>query len=208
MSHDLAARPGTRERILRAAADLIYDQGIAPVSIDDLTARAGISRKTFYNHFRSKDDLITAYLEARMVEALPRYRAWAEAAGDDASASQQIVAMLRGMAGFASQLSCRGCGFARVSAELAHLPGHPAHQASSRMKHALEDFVRGKLSAAGEAPARRLARQIAIMMEGLAALTVIHRDPSYFEDAILAVTDLLAPYEAALADRQPARVAA
>jgi AcrR family transcriptional regulator len=55
----------TRARILSAANNLFYAEGIRAVSVDAVAAKAGLTKKTLYYHFRSKDDLVAAYLAAR-----------------------------------------------------------------------------------------------------------------------------------------------
>ncbi len=55
----------TRERIISAAAKLFYNEGIRSVSVDAVAEEAGVTKRTLYYHFASKDDLIGAYLEAR-----------------------------------------------------------------------------------------------------------------------------------------------
>jgi len=54
--------PTTRETIIQAADDLFYGEGIRAASMDAIAERAGVTKRTLYYHFRSKDDLIAAYL--------------------------------------------------------------------------------------------------------------------------------------------------
>src|SRR5438552_243706 len=54
-----------RERVLTAAYDLFSRQGVRAVGIDTIIARADVAKMTFYHHFRSKDDLVLAFLERR-----------------------------------------------------------------------------------------------------------------------------------------------
>ena len=54
----------TRERIIAAASKLFYSDGIRGVSVDAVAAKAGLTKRTLYYHFRSKDDLVAAYLAA------------------------------------------------------------------------------------------------------------------------------------------------
>src|SRR5215475_10453384 len=54
-----------RRDILQAADELFYGSGLRAVSVDEIAAKAGITKKTLYYHFRSKDELFAAYLEAR-----------------------------------------------------------------------------------------------------------------------------------------------
>ena len=63
----------TRRDILAAADELFYGEGFRSVSVDEISAKAGITKKTLYYHFRSKDELIAAYLEARDRPTLERF---------------------------------------------------------------------------------------------------------------------------------------
>ncbi len=55
----------TRERIIAAATQLFYSEGVRATSVDAVAGKAGITKKTLYYHFQTKDDLITAYLASR-----------------------------------------------------------------------------------------------------------------------------------------------
>jgi AcrR family transcriptional regulator len=55
----------TRERIVSAATKLFYGEGIRRVSVDAVAAKAGVTKRTLYYHFKSKDELVAAYLAAR-----------------------------------------------------------------------------------------------------------------------------------------------
>src|ERR1700681_3513469 len=59
------AKPTMKERILETADRLFYLQGIRAVGVDTVAAEIGISKRTLYNHFPSKNELIAAYLERR-----------------------------------------------------------------------------------------------------------------------------------------------
>src|SRR6266478_5660685 len=63
----LLAKPGMKERILETADRLFYLQGIRAIGVDTIAAEVGISKRTLYNHFPSKDALISAYLGRRFV---------------------------------------------------------------------------------------------------------------------------------------------
>src|ERR1700710_488011 len=60
-----APKPSMKDRILETADRLFYLQGIRAVGVDTIAAEIGISKRTLYNHFPSKDALISAYLERR-----------------------------------------------------------------------------------------------------------------------------------------------
>ncbi|HJR20268.1 MAG TPA: TetR/AcrR family transcriptional regulator, partial [Dongiaceae bacterium] len=81
----------TRERILSAAAKLFYGEGIRSVSVDAVAAKAGITKRTLYYHFKSKDNLMAAYLEARDQPNLVLFQRWfAETKGSVAAKVQGI----------------------------------------------------------------------------------------------------------------------
>src|SRR5438477_9041759 len=61
----LREKPSMKERILETADRLFYLRGIRAVGVDTIAAEIGISKRTLYNHFPSKDVLIAAYLERR-----------------------------------------------------------------------------------------------------------------------------------------------
>src|SRR5215468_4764495 len=66
MSQAMPARSEMRERILETTDRLFYRQGIRAVGVDTVAAEVGISKRTLYNYFPSKDALIVAYLERRL----------------------------------------------------------------------------------------------------------------------------------------------
>jgi AcrR family transcriptional regulator len=61
----LAEKPDMKERILETADRLFYLRGIRAVGVDTIAAEIGISKRTLYNHFPSKDALISAYRRTR-----------------------------------------------------------------------------------------------------------------------------------------------
>jgi len=179
----------TRERILSAAAKLFYGEGIRSVSVDAVAAKAGVTKRTLYYHFRSKDDLVGAYLAARDQPNLNLFRRWfSEAEGGTA---EKIQSIYRNLARTARHPKWNGCGFLRTSAELANLPGHPAMKVGAAHKKRVEDWLRGTFEAEGIGNAAVLARQLMLLMDGSFALVLLHRDPSYMEAAGEAAVSLI-----------------
>lgn len=100
----------TRERIVAAAARLFYRQGIGSVSVDAVADAAGVTKRTLYNHFRSKDDLAAAYLEGRDQPNLAQFRSWFDAAdGDVADRLRAVFVKLSESAGSRSWKGCGSC---------------------------------------------------------------------------------------------------
>jgi AcrR family transcriptional regulator len=180
----------TRERIIQAANSLFYSEGIRRVSVDEVAAKAGLTKRTLYYHFKSKDDLVAAYLAARDQPNLALFRKWFEEA--DGGLSDKVQAIFKNLARAARHPKWKGCGFLRTSAELANLPGHPAIRIGAAHKKKFEDWMCATFAAEGIADARRLARQVLLLLDGSFAVVLLHRDASYMETAGEAAHSLVA----------------
>jgi len=180
----------TRDRIVTAASSLFYGEGIRAVSLDAVAAKAGLTKKTLYYHFRSKDDLVAAYLAARDQPNLALFRRWFDEA--DGGLPSKIEAIFRHLAQSARHPKWRGCGFLRTTAELANLPGHPAIRIGAAHKKKFEDWLRVTFEAEGIGHAAELARQMLLLLDGAFAVVLLHRDPSYMETAGAAAHVLVA----------------
>lgn len=171
----------TRERIIAAAAKLFYAEGIRATSVDAVAEKAGVTKKTLYYHFQTKDELITAYLASRDQPTLAYYERWfAEIKG---STADKVRGLFRSFAKSADTPNWRGCGFLRTIAELASTPGHPAIKAGAAHKKRFETWMADALARGGVRDAETIARQIVILLDGAATIMLIHRDAAYVETA-------------------------
>ncbi len=171
----------TRDRIISAAAKLFYEEGIGRVSIDAIAGRVGVTKRTLYYHFASKDELVAAYLEGRDQPNLTLFAKWFdETEGDLADKIQGIFSNLERSA---RHPKWRGCGFLRTSVELVGTPGHPAIEIGTRHKKKFEYFLQGVLESGGVRDPLGVARQISILLDGSFAVVLLHRDPSYMKNA-------------------------
>lgn len=104
--------PGARERILHAAHDLFYRDGIRATGIDRVIAESGVAKLSFYRHYPSKNDLVLAFLDHRHA----RWMAWfEEALARHGGTPRALVPALKewfGSEGF------RGCAFINSVGEL------------------------------------------------------------------------------------------
>jgi AcrR family transcriptional regulator len=191
----------TIDRILTAAAKLFYAEGIRAVNLEAVAARAGVTKRTLYYHFRSKDDLVAAYLAERDQPNLALFRRWFEETPGDLP--DKVRGLFANLARAARHPRWRGCGFLRTAAELAAMPGHPAIRIGSAHKKKVEAWLCDSFVADGIAPepAATLARQIVLLMDGAFAVGLMHRDPSYTETAGEAAVALVA----AARGRRPAK---
>ncbi|HEV8388784.1 MAG TPA: helix-turn-helix domain-containing protein [Dongiaceae bacterium] len=174
----------TRARILGAAYALFYRKGFQRASLDEIAAKAGVTKRTLYYHVRSKDALAGAMLEHQHGFVLAEMTRWMDrpAATRDARALvarlfESVVHWVKAEA--AARRHWTGSGFTRIAMELADLPGHPARLATRRHKSALEAELARRLAECGARDARDAAAQVQMLLEGAMALTLIHGDVRY-----------------------------
>lgn len=173
--------PPARERILKAAAHLFYLEGIRGVSVDAIAERAGVTKKTFYYHFTSKDEVIAAYLVQRDPPNMSAFARWLREA--EGPLPERMEAFFGRLAQAGRHPKWKGCGFLRTVAELANLPGHPARQVAAAHKKRVEAWLEGIFHEAGIAAPGALAGQIAVLMDGAFSAMLVHRDPAYARTA-------------------------
>ena len=179
----------TRRRILDAAYELFYRKGFGRVGVDEVAAVAGVTKRTLYYHFKSKDELLSAVLEFHHQLALARIQKHADRYGG--SAEEKITVLFRELARWSAKPGWTGAGFTRVAMELADLPGHPARAVARRHKAAVEAWWAGLLEQAGVPQPAERAREVALLMEGATALILIHGDRSYADAAAEAAKRLV-----------------
>jgi AcrR family transcriptional regulator len=184
----MTAKP-TKDRIVAAANKLFYDEGIRSVSVDAVAEKAGVTKRTLYYHFKSKDDLIAAYLEGRDQPNLVLFKRWFDEAKGELSA--KVQAIFDNLARSARHPKWKGCGFLRTSAELANMPGHPAMKIGAAHKKKFEAWLQREFETAKLSNAPLLARHIALLLDGSFATVLLHRDPAYMEAAGAAAQQLV-----------------
>jgi AcrR family transcriptional regulator len=171
----------TRAKIVAAANRLFYREGIRAVSVDAVAAEAGITKRSLYYHFKSKDDLVAAYLNYRDQPSLNAFQKWF--VNSTGSLADRIAGLFEELALVAAEPKWKGCGFLRTSVELANLPGHPAILNGVAHKKRLEAWLQSIIEDEGLAEADMLARQIRVLIDGCFAVVMLHRDPDYMRDA-------------------------
>jgi AcrR family transcriptional regulator len=166
MSERSSAKIAMQERILKTADRLFYRQGIRVVGVDTIAAEIGISKRTLYNYFPSKDELIVAYLSRRLrpIEAV------------DLTPAEQILNDFDRLERAMRRDGYRGCPFVNAVAELAD-PTHAAHKIAVAHKERRRVFFRKLLVQLGVSDPGGLATQIMILGEGAVAQALVHGDP-------------------------------
>lgn len=169
-----------KQRILETADRLFYAQGIRGVGVDTIAAEIGISKRTLYNHFPSKDALIVAYLERRNLKAPPSDRESA----DLILRSFDRLERSFGTRGF------RGCPFVNAVAELGE-GEHAAKAVALEFKQGREAWFRDLLVKLGIVAPDLLATQLAILVDGAIATNLVRGDPAMARAAKAAAITLL-----------------
>ncbi|WP_027553082.1 TetR/AcrR family transcriptional regulator [Bradyrhizobium sp. Cp5.3] len=156
-----------KERILETADKLFYLQGIRAIGVDTIAAEVGISKRTLYNHFPSKDALIAAYLERRFVQPRP----------SDKPPAEQILATFDSLERRFAAKDFRGCPFVNAVAELG-----PADRAVKKIAAAFKEsrrvWFRERLNALGVTEADALATQLVLLVDGSIAQDLVRDDPA------------------------------
>jgi len=179
----------TRRRILDAAYELFYRKGFGRVGVDEVAEFAGITKRTLYYHFDSKDKLLGAVLELQHDLALTRIRKQLDRRSG--SPEEIITRLFAELAKWSAKPGWTGAGFTRLAMELADMPGHPARVAARRHKAAVESWWAEVLKGAGVELAGERAKELVILLEGTTTLILIHGDRSYADAAAAAAKQLL-----------------
>ncbi|WP_285242012.1 TetR/AcrR family transcriptional regulator [Pseudarthrobacter sp. fls2-241-R2A-127] len=163
-------RRPARELLLAAAARLFYANGVAATGIDTITAEAGVAKKSLYNNFDSKADLVASYLEARHEEWLGLYRARLEKASTAAERALAVFDAYLDHANAAYRHGFRGCGLLNAAAELP--AGDPGRTAVRHHKEEVQELL--GIHVAGLLPGKEeraagIAAHLAFLLEGAMA---------------------------------------
>ncbi|MCC3765334.1 TetR/AcrR family transcriptional regulator [Glycomyces sp. TRM65418] len=163
-------------RVLDTAARLFYQRGITGVGVDLIAAEAGVTKKTIYDRFGSKDNLVVAYLRERD----QRWRAvvdrHVEAAADPREA---VVAVFDSLEAWQRAMGDRGCAMINARAELTG-PDHPARELALAQKQWLRARFAELLEEAGIDDAADAAVELLLLHEG----AVVMSDVGGIADAV------------------------
>ena len=152
-----------RERILDSAYELFSRRGIRDVGIEEVIERAGVAKATLYRHFRSKDELVLAFLERReqrwthdWVEAEARRRG--------STPEEQLLAIFDAFDGWFRDDDFEACSFINVMLEMG--ARHPAGQASVNHLENIRSIVRRLADEAKLRDPEAFAHSWHILMKG------------------------------------------
>jgi len=190
------AKPPARERLLAAANELFYDEGVHTVGIDRVIEHAGVAKASLYNTFGSKEELIRAYLETRHASTATRIT---QALGRYGSPRERLLGVFEAQGELFTEPGYHGCAFVSASAE-SH-PGDLIEQAADAYRGWVRALFTDLAEQAGVPDPRALARQLHLLYDGSGLSARMDHDPSAAVAARAAAATLL---DAALDTAQPA----
>src|SRR5258708_24087686 len=161
-----ADRTTMQERILETADRLFYGQGIRAVGVDTIAAEIGISKRTLYNYFPSKDELIVAYLSRRLQPAAP----------SSLPPVRQILGNFERLERTLASGRFRGCPFVNAVAELKE-PAHAANKIALAFKQQRRTWFRDLLIRLDVDDPDTLALQLQLLVDGATAAALVRGDP-------------------------------
>lgn len=150
-------------RLLEAADELFYREGVRSVGVDAVVARAGVNKMSLYRQFASKEALLLAYLERQDIRFWDKFEASVAKHPDEPQ--RQLPQFFADWAERAAVEGYRGCPFVNVAMEFADLE-HPARQFVLANKTRLLARITEIARAAGAADPAALAYGIALILEG------------------------------------------
>jgi AcrR family transcriptional regulator len=189
-----ASKPSARERLLAAADELFYSDGVQTVGIDRIVQKAGVAKASLYNLFGSKDQLVQAYLDARtdatraqVERTLTRFR----------TPRERLLGVFDAQGQVFTQPDFNGCAHLTASAEAE--AGSPVECANDRYRLWVRTLFTDLAREAGVADFEGLARQLHLLYDGAGVSARMDRDPSAATTARAAAAAL---FDAAAKDQK------
>jgi AcrR family transcriptional regulator len=189
-------KPSARERLLAAADELFYHEGVQSVGVDRVVQKAGVAKASLYSLFGSKEELVRAYLDARhdgtrkqVERTLTRFR----------TPRERLLGVFDAQGQIFTEPDFNGCAHMTASAEARH--GGPIESANDRFRQWVRTLFTDLAREAGVADPVELARQLQLLYDGAGVSARMDRDPSAATTARAAAAAL---FDAAAKDAQPA----
>jgi AcrR family transcriptional regulator len=182
-----------RERLLAAASELFYAEGVHTVGIDRVIDKAGVAKASLYNTFGSKDELVRAYLESRHARTSARITAYLERY---ATPREKLLGVFEAQGELFAEPGFRGCAFVSATSE-AH--GEVVGKAADDYRAWVRDLLTSLARETGAPDPGLLGRQLHMIYDGASLAARMDHDPSASPAARAAAEALL---DAALAARE------
>ena len=194
-----------RDRIVGAAAELFYRKGIRATGVDTLIEQADVAKSTFYRHFRSKDELIVAWLrspQARWIDIVTT-----RLAEDRTPPPRALVEFWDRLGDWAETEGYLGCPYLKTLAEVEE-PSHAARLEVAAFVHEVDDFFTRTATACGFQRARELGLRLRLLTMGALTAIVVDRSREPLDRARDVTVHLLASWRGMSTSEMEAFIAA
>ena len=169
---------GTREQIVEAASRLFYEQGFEHTSFASIAEAVGISRGNFYHHFKTKDEILDAVIEARLSLTRGMLAGWQAGA---ASPLERVFRFVEIVIANQRDIEHYGCPIGTLTSELAKL-AHPARPHAVGLFELFRSWLREQFAALGAGEqADHLALHVLTFSQGVATLSNAFADRAYVQ---------------------------
>jgi AcrR family transcriptional regulator len=183
-----SGRMSARDRLLAAADELFYAEGVHVVGIDRIVERAGVAKASLYSTFGSKDELVRAYLENHFRRRQARI---ARILAEHTTPRARILAVFAEVEGLLAGAAFRGCRFINAAAEAR--PGDAGEVVAEEYRAWLWSLFTDLAEAAGARDAKQVGRQLFLLYDGAAVAARMDEDrdaaAKAVRSAVLALLD-------------------
>ena len=187
-----APRLSARERLLAAADELFYAEGVHVVGVDRIVERAGVTKASLYNTFGSKDELVRAYLENHFHRRQSRI---AHILASHTSPRERLLAVFSEVEGLLAGSAFRGCRFISAAAE--SQPGDAGEVVAEKYRAWLWSLFTELAEAAGAKEPKQVGRQLFLLYDGAAVAARMDQDRAAaakaVRSAVIALLDSAIP---------------
>ena len=187
-------RVPARDRLLAAADELFYAEGVHVVGVDRIVAQAGVTKASLYNTFGSKDGLVRAYLENHFSR---RQRRIAKILAEHTTPRARLLAVFDEVEGMLAGSAFRGCRFISAAAESA--PGEAGEVVAEQYRAWLWSLFTELAEAAGARDAKQVGRQLFLLYDGAAVAARMDDDRAAAARAVRSA--VIALLEAAIPEK-------
>ena len=164
-------RPSARERLLAAADELFYTQGVHVIGVDTIAARAGVTKATLYSTFGSKEALVRAYLDQHLHN---RQRDIGRIVSESATPRAGILGVFAELEIALKKTDFRGCRFIMATAEAR--PGDASEVTSAQYRDWLRNLFTRLAKAAGARSPGQVGRRLLLLYDGGAVAARMDQD--------------------------------
>lgn len=159
-------KAGARDRLIAAAERLFYAEGIHAVGVERLCDEAEVSKRSLYQHFSGKDEVVTAMLQARANKYAAQFLL------DGRAPRERILAVFAALDRSADSPDFRGCPFLGAATELKDRD-HPAARVASEQQTALTKYFAEASRAGSAREPDLLALELTLLFDGANAYSMV-----------------------------------